>query len=632
MLDICDPEFVRAARYAAIQVRDKGDYERAERMLLNLGAAQEKVYGKEHVESLRIVFELAFVQCKRDRYEDAECLFCQLLSIRRRVLGPEHPHSVNTMVALTDVYRLQGRLVEAGTLMEEVFTLIRADTTTSKHRYCNILNNLALVYQEQGRLEKARNLFEQSLYDGEDELEPDDLDHLNVMDNLARIYDELGQNANAEDLYKRAFTLRVRAWGSEHPDTLESMIKFANFLEYQSRWNEASILHQKVLNAKEARLGSDQLETYFTRCRAARPLFRGKQFAEAAVLLEKVMSAKTLFFGDEDTSTQLTFLHAQYGLAVCYHGQQRYAEAAKHYALSLKGIEDRIGKDHYSLSSILYSFGRLHCDENRHVEAQKLFERCLKIIERNLISGEADDSRVGDRETSTMKDEIFNNLYPKCVEELADTFESLDQLERAEATLQDSLAFAQEHYGSSSPVPVSIAVHLAIFCGNHDRFQEEIDLMLPALEFRQSHYGQTHHSTIYPLRGLASANYILGRKEEAVPYYQQAISAMEKEWGAQDLGTKDFVKLYLNVLLSIGGVELVEKKGIVDEWAEKGVNFYLVRDEKEDEDDAHDGSGTDTPSERGCPPSSQDGKIGQRATDQTSGHASRSNHHSQFKL
>ncbi|KAL8835954.1 MAG: hypothetical protein Q9170_003111 [Blastenia crenularia] len=217
LLDICDSDFVGACRRAAIEASHKGQYEKAERMLRKLSAAQDKVHGKEAMESLRIMFELACVLDKRGRHEDAEAQFNQLLSMRRKALGLDHPHVVDTMAVLADVSWTQGRLHEAEKLME------------------------------QGKLEDARDLFEQSLYDGEDEQEPHNLDHLNILDNLASVYEDLGQDVKAEAFYKRAFTFRVQRWGSEHPETLDSMIKFACFLSHQERWNEASTLQDKVL-------------------------------------------------------------------------------------------------------------------------------------------------------------------------------------------------------------------------------------------------------------------------------------------------------------------------------------------------------------------------------------------------
>ena len=623
LLDNCDPAFVGAVRRAAVTLRDEGNYQKAEQILLQIGAAQEQVHGAEDVESLRITFELACVQSKQGRHEEAESSLCHLLSTRQKILGREHPHSVNTMTALAEVYRIQDRLDEAAPMMEEAFSIVQADATTSNHRYHNIVNNLALIYHEQERLEEARDLFEQSLHDGEDEHSPGNLDQLNIMDNLAHAYQELGQIAQAEDLFKRAFTMRVQAWGSEHPETLESMIQFARFFEHQNRWDEAHILHQRVLNAKEAHHGSDHLETHISRCGVARSLIRMKGYSEATNILEKVLSAKSLFLDDEDISVQITFLHAQHGLAICHHEQQYHAEAAEQYELSLRGLEDRIGKDHSSLSSILCSYGRLQRDENRLSEARKLFSRCLAIVEQDLASREAEN-----RKTSATKDD----LYPECVLDLAECFEDLGLLEEAESTFHKALEFSHKYYQPSSPVSVSIMVNLGMYYGNHDRFQEEIDMMLPALSFRQSHFGQTHQSIIYPLRGLALANYMLRRFEEALPYFEQAISIMDQEWGVQDSRTKEFVILYLKVLNSIGGMQLVEEKDILDRWVDQGVTFRVEKDDVEDEVNTN-GTGTaDAAPNENRLLSFQGEETKAKPTDQTFESNSQGTHPSRVKL
>lgn len=57
--------FVKTSRLAAVELRDKGSFRKAETMLLALGFAQEKVQGKDDMESLRIMFELS---CVRNSY------------------------------------------------------------------------------------------------------------------------------------------------------------------------------------------------------------------------------------------------------------------------------------------------------------------------------------------------------------------------------------------------------------------------------------------------------------------------------------------------------------------------------------------------------------------------------------
>ncbi|KAL8835955.1 MAG: hypothetical protein Q9170_003112 [Blastenia crenularia] len=258
----------------------------------------------------------------------------------------------------------------------------------------------------------------------------------------------------------------------------------------------------------------------------------------------------------------------------------RYREAAESYELALKGLEDHSGNDHRTLCAILCLFGQLQCENNRHIEGQVLLNCCLAIMEGDKKSHEG-----GEMAKDLTTDDAYD--YALCVESLANSSETVDQPEQAELMLRKALSFAQRAYGSASFVPVSIAVHLGMLYGNHDRYQEEIDLMLSALEFRQTHFGTGHQGTIYPLRGLAQANYLLRRNDEAVAYFEQAISVMEKERGAKDPRTIEFVQL-------IEGEVLLIEKVPVDEWAKKGVRFETLNDDKENKTNADDMNAPDT--------------------------------------
>ncbi|KAL9602161.1 MAG: hypothetical protein Q9219_002025 [cf. Caloplaca sp. 3 TL-2023] len=542
------------------------------------------------MDSLRIMFELACVMFKRERYTDAEILFKDLLEMRQRLLGPEHPHTINTMAGLADVYPLQERLDDAEKLLEAVYDTVQRDSTTSNHRFNNMLNNLALVYLAQARFEAARDLLEKSLCDGEDEFGPDNLDHLNILDNLASTYEEWGQIDKAEDFFKRAFTLRVQTWGSEHPEALVAMIKFADFLESQKRYQEACTLARKVLNAKEAQLGSEKFETYRARFRVVRLLMYSSRFDEAAKILDKFILAESL--SQETSIRHGLLLRAQYFLAICYHELQRHDDSAKLYELSLTGTEKLLGKEHFSLCPMLFSFDQLRCEEARYEEAQISFERCVKTIEDNKRS-----SALGEEDISVNEDDTYEKYYPGCVRSLADVFECLGQPERAELFLRECLSLAKTQFGTSSPSTSTILICIGDFLGKHSRYQEAIDLMLSALEVEQSHFGQSHVNTAAPLRRLAHAYSLSGMDEEAVPYFERAIPIMEREWGPEDPETINTVRVFLDTLHNIGGEKLIEERGTLREWAAKGVQFELaskveedscgVDDEKSAVDEAH---------------------------------------------
>ena len=84
----------------------KGQYGKAEPLLLQSLEICRKVLGAEHPDTANSLNNLAALYDTQGRYEESEPLLLQSLQIRRKVLGAEHPDTANNLAAL---YQAQGR-------------------------------------------------------------------------------------------------------------------------------------------------------------------------------------------------------------------------------------------------------------------------------------------------------------------------------------------------------------------------------------------------------------------------------------------------------------------------------------------------------------------------------------------
>jgi tetratricopeptide (TPR) repeat protein len=92
----------------------------AERLLENIIADREQLFGPDDLDALAVMDDLAWVYRRRGRYGDAE-MFERVLEGRKTQLGPEHGNTLNTMSNLADVYICQERFDDAETLLKQTF-------------------------------------------------------------------------------------------------------------------------------------------------------------------------------------------------------------------------------------------------------------------------------------------------------------------------------------------------------------------------------------------------------------------------------------------------------------------------------------------------------------------------------
>jgi hypothetical protein len=91
-----DLERLAAATTLAISLSDHGKYAEAEQMQREIHAAQTRVLGAEHPDTLRSAGDLALSLSRQTKYAEAEQMFREVHAVQKRVLGAEHPDTLRT--------------------------------------------------------------------------------------------------------------------------------------------------------------------------------------------------------------------------------------------------------------------------------------------------------------------------------------------------------------------------------------------------------------------------------------------------------------------------------------------------------------------------------------------------------
>ena len=81
---------------------------------------RKRVLRPEHPSTLTSMANLASTYRNKGRWDEAEELDVQVMETRKRVLGPEHPSTLTSMANLASTYRNKGRWDEAEELDVQV--------------------------------------------------------------------------------------------------------------------------------------------------------------------------------------------------------------------------------------------------------------------------------------------------------------------------------------------------------------------------------------------------------------------------------------------------------------------------------------------------------------------------------
>jgi hypothetical protein len=204
----------------ALFLGSSGSYAGARDLQRRVLAAQERVLGPEHPDTLTARRRLAHWTGEAGDPAAARDLFAELLPVRIRVLGPEHP---DTLTARHQLARWTGEARDpaaARDLLAEMPPVLIRVLGPEHPDTLAVRTNLARWTGEAGDPAAARDLFAELLPVRIRVLGPEHPDTLMARANLAVYTGEAGGPAAARDLLAKLLPVLIRVLGPEHPRTL----------------------------------------------------------------------------------------------------------------------------------------------------------------------------------------------------------------------------------------------------------------------------------------------------------------------------------------------------------------------------------------------------------------------------
>ncbi|GIJ91398.1 hypothetical protein Asppvi_010363 [Aspergillus pseudoviridinutans] len=311
-----------------------GQYQKSEQMTRQALELQEKLFSKEHPQTLETMESIAIDLSYQGKYEEAEAMFKQTVELKRKVLGEVSPSTLNCM------------------------------------------SNFGVLLDYLGKYEEAEKMHRQALDQSVKVLDKDDSDLAFSMSRLAGVLRSQGKYEEAEGLCRQAVEQLRKKLSEEDPYMLSCMATLGQVLGFQEKYEEAEGIFRHTMQVREKVLGKDHPETLRNMGQLAEVLNNGKgNYMEAEGLCRQALEQMKNSVGEEHPD-RLTCL---YTLASVLSSQRKYEEAEGMFRRTVELQEKVLGKEHPHTLISLSELATVLKSRGKRENAVALMEKCYQL-------------------------------------------------------------------------------------------------------------------------------------------------------------------------------------------------------------------------------------------------------------
>ena len=470
--------FVRHARATLLlnmssYFRMQGQYEASQRGAEESMQLFERLYGREHEDTLSSIANYAYTLHRRGYYKQGVDLQREVLCAREKLLGYGHRATLESLNALGSDLQVLGLYKEA----EQI------------HRK---------------ELKGKQKLLERN---------PGDLgletDTIIALENVARVLSSQGRYAEAEILQRQALEKSISVNGYYHPNTFIGRGELAGTVRDQKRFAEAETMYEQLLEDRRKTLGERHHDTLITLSNMATvKAWIGKK-QESEKLYREALKIELETLGEHHPST----VNALHNLA-CYssdRGDHREAESA--FRRCLNSQNATIGPNHLVTIRTRHNLTATLIELQRLEEAEWLARETLDLC----------DSLQEHRDTERV--EAFDRLARIITDQKR--FEEAEHLRRKELELR------LEFQGESHPDTVHCRNHLAFVLIHQGKKEEAALIHCDVLAYRYTVHGREHEETLDTLWNLALCYRDLEQFELAEAKYKELVDIHSEVHGPE---------------------------------------------------------------------------------------------------
>jgi len=293
--------------------------------------------------------------------------------------GTSEQRDVQRLLSAAALDQFEGSYAEAKASYEQALVLLRRALGPDHPRVAHVLDQLAIMESRLGNPRAAVELGEQALSRFEGALGRDHPRTASVLVNLAASHELMGAHAEAKVLYERALSIDERALGPEHPKVALDLQGYANVLKELGQHEEAVALYERALVINKAKFGPEHPRMAALLNNLANVHLARRDYEAARALYERGLSINERALGPDhpDVATSLQNVAAL---------EDDVAKAKPLFERALAIRERTLGPRHAELARSLGALARIADIEGRHLEAIRLAERALSIVEDAVVA------------------------------------------------------------------------------------------------------------------------------------------------------------------------------------------------------------------------------------------------------
>jgi eukaryotic-like serine/threonine-protein kinase len=238
-----------------------GELNEAERHLMLAHDIRKKHLGAEHLDTLRVLGNIAGLRHHQGRFEDCERLINDALATWGKVASMDDPTAVGMLNNLAQTYSRQGKHEQATELERKVLETQRRVQGPEHPHTLGAMINLSLLLENQRQFVESEQLLLAAIDGWRRAHGSDHPGTLMAMSNLAGLYSRIRRHEEAEGLYRRMLEARTRVLGANHPDTVRTLGNLGWALKRMGRIAEAEQTLVKAWDQARTVLGESHPDT-----------------------------------------------------------------------------------------------------------------------------------------------------------------------------------------------------------------------------------------------------------------------------------------------------------------------------------------------------------------------------------
>ncbi len=480
----------------------------------------EETLGKDHINYITSLNNLAMLYNSREEYTKAEPLYLEARKISAKVLGKEHLNYAVSLSNLAMLYKSMGEDSKIEPLLLETIKITEKVRNKNHPSYTNSLNELATLYKSMNKYEKAEPLYLETKEIAEKVLGKEHPGYVTSLSNLAMLYKSMGKYEKAELLYLEAIEITENTLEQDHPSYTTNLNDLAFLALYKPMIERVLGKDHPAYANRFNKLTAKGKKQWEQLNQQGIQLYQQGNFVPAIQVFEKArkMAKEALGEDNPDYGNSLS------NLAVLYQSMGENTKAEPLFGEAKKIKEKILGRENPDYASSLNNLAMLYNSMGEYGKAEPLFLEAKQIYEKVLGKDEG--------YPQSLKNHLaFYKYMKECattLNNLAMLYKAIGKYGKAEPLYLEAIEVTERVLGKDHPSYATSFNNLAMLYKSMGEYGKAEPLYLEAMEITERVLGKDHPSYAINLNNLAMLYQSMGKQDSVLPLILEAAQIQDQ--------------------------------------------------------------------------------------------------------